>query len=148
MLFFHGTRHSKGTCILLNPFIKDKIKNSLSDNSGRIVLINLIYNCTQLSLCNIYAPNDHADQLRFIEEPNNFLIEKSELTTLIIGGDWNCIQIKKDMKDGLPWRPTGFRMDIFDLVDIQRVKHSNINKYSYESKALKIRSRIDFFSYS
>ena len=149
MLFFHGTRHSKGTCILLNPFIKEnKIKNSLSDNSGRIVLINLIYNCTELSLCNIYTPNDHADQLRFIEELNNYLIEKSELTTLIIGGDWNCTQTKKDMKGGLPWRPTGFRMDIFDLVDIQRVKHSNINKYSYESKALKIRSRIDFFSYS
>ena len=36
-------------------------------------------------------------------------------------------------------------MDIFDLVDIQRVKHPNINKYSYESKALKMKSRIDFF---
>ena len=36
-------------------------------------------------------------------------------------------------------------MDIFDLVDIQRVKHPNINKYSYVSKALKIRSRTDFF---
>ena len=35
-------------------------------------------------------------------------------------------------------------MDIFDLVDIQRVKHPNINKYSYESKALKMRSRIGF----
>ena len=36
-------------------------------------------------------------------------------------------------------------MDIFELVDIQRVKHPNINKYSYVSKALKMRSRIDFF---
>ena len=36
-------------------------------------------------------------------------------------------------------------MDIFDLVDIQRVKHPNVNKYSYESKTLKVRSRIDFF---
>jgi len=33
----------------------------------------------------------------------------------------------------------------FDLVDIQRVKHPNINKYSYISKALKITSRIYFF---
>ena len=36
-------------------------------------------------------------------------------------------------------------MDIFDLVDIQRVKHPNVNKYSCELKALKVRSRIDFF---
>ena len=49
----------------------------------------------------------------------------------------------------MPWRPSGFRnsilVTIFDLVDIQRVKHANVNKYSYESKALKVRSRIDFF---
>ena len=78
IFFSHGTRHSKGTCILLNPSIKEyKIKNSLSDNSGRIVLINLIYNRMELSLCNIYAPNDHADQLRFIEELNNYLIDQS-----------------------------------------------------------------------
>ena len=152
MFFSHGTRHSKGTCILLNPVIEDsKIKNSLSDNSGRIVLINLILNGLELSLCNIYAPNEQAEQLRFIEELNNHLIDQSELTTLIIGGDWNCTLTKKDKKGGLPWRPTGFRnlilttMDIFDLVDIQRFKHPNINKYSYVSKALKMRSRIDFF---
>ena len=82
---------------------------------------------------------------------NNYLIDQSELTTLIIEGEWNCTLTKKNKKGGLPWRPTGFRnlilisMDIFDLVDIQRVKHPNINKYSYESKALKMRSRIDFF---
>ena len=105
----------------------------------------------ELSLCNRYAPNDQTEQLRFIEEHNNYLIDQSELTTLIIGGDWNCTLTKKDKKGGLPWRPTGFRnlilttMDIFDLVDIQKVKHPNINKYSYVSKALKMRSRIDFF---
>jgi hypothetical protein len=87
-----------------------------------------------LTLSNIYAPNDHADQLRFIEELNNYLIDKSELTTLIVGGGWNCTLTKKDKKGGLPWRQSGFRnsilitMDIFDLVDIQRVKHPNMNK--------------------
>ena len=105
----------------------------------------------ELSLCNIYALNDQAEQLRFIEELNNYLIDQSELTTLIIGGDWNCTLTKKVKKGGLPWTPTGFRnlilitMDIFDLVDIQRVQHPNINKYSYLSKALKMKSRIDFF---
>jgi len=104
----------------------------------------------ELSRCNKYAPNDHADQLRFIEELSNCLIDQSELMTLITGGDWNCTLTKKDQKGGLPRRPTGFRnlilitLDIFDLVNI-RVKHANINRYSYESKALKMRTRIDFF---
>ena len=36
-------------------------------------------------------------------------------------------------------------MDILDLIDIQRVKHPKLRKYSYESKTLKVKSRIDFF---
>ncbi|XP_068707970.1 uncharacterized protein [Montipora foliosa] len=36
-------------------------------------------------------------------------------------------------------------MDIFDLMDIQRIRHPNAKKFSYVSKALKMRSRIDFF---
>ena len=94
----------------------------------------------ETSLCNIYAPNDHADQLRFIEDLNNYLIEKSELTTLIIGGGWNCTLTKKDKKVAC-LNYNGY----FWSWDIQRVKHSNINKYYYKSKALIMRSRIDFF---
>ena len=36
-------------------------------------------------------------------------------------------------------------MDAFDLVDIQRLRHPRLRKYSYESKSLKLKSRIDFF---
>ena len=36
-------------------------------------------------------------------------------------------------------------MDILDLVDIQRERHPKLRKYSYESKALKVKSRIDLF---
>ena len=35
-------------------------------------------------------------------------------------------------------------MDILDLVDIQRERHPKLRKYSYEWKALKVKSRIDF----
>ena len=36
-------------------------------------------------------------------------------------------------------------MDMFDLIDVQITKHPNVNKYSYESKPLKMKSRIDYF---
>ena len=36
-------------------------------------------------------------------------------------------------------------MDIFHLVDIHRVRYPNLRKLTYESKALKMKSRIDFF---
>jgi len=49
------------------------------------------------------------------------LIDKSELSALIIGGDWNCSLTKKEKKGGLPWKSTAFAnsikitMDVFDL---------------------------------
>ena len=52
---------------------------------------------------------------------------------------------------GKPWKATNYgnlvltTMDILDLIDIQRVKHTKLRKYSNKSKVLKMTSRIDFF---
>ena len=115
------------------------------------MLITIGINSLKLSLCNIYAPNNQTEQLEFLQELNNCLRDKAELTTLIVGGDWNCTLSRSDKVGGKPWKATNYRnlvltsMDIFDLIDIQRVKHPKLRKYSYESKALKVKSRIDFF---
>ena len=37
-------------------------------------------------------------------------------------------------------------MDVFDLIDIQREKYPNVNKYPYLSKALYVKSRIGFLN--
>ena len=100
---------------------------------------------------NIYAPNSQSEQLDFLQNLNNCLIDKSEIPTLIVGGDWNCTLSKIDKIGGTIWKPTNYRnlilttMDAFDLVDIQRLRHPRLRKYSYESKVLKLKSRIDFF---
>ena len=89
--------------------------------------------------------------LIFVDPIFRVLTIKSKLTALIVGGDWNCTLSKSDKVGGKPWKATKYRnfvmatMDIFDLIDIQRVKHPKLCKYSYESKALKMKSRIDFF---
>ena len=78
----------------------DKVDYSFSDKYGRIVLITIVINSLHLSLCNIYAPNNQNEQLEFLQELNNCLIDKSELTTLIVGGDWNCTLSKNDKIGG------------------------------------------------
>ena len=115
------------------------------------MFITIVINSLMLSLCNIYAPNNLGEQLEFLQELNNCLIDKSELTTLIVGGDWHCT-LSKNVKGGdKPWKATNYRnlvlttIDVLDLVDIQRERHPKLRKYSYESKALKVKSRIDFF---
>ena len=150
MYFSHGSRHSKGTCILIDPSIIYNVQYFYSDNSGRIVLITVNINGQRVSFCNVYAPNNPSEQLEFIQELNNCIIDKSELTNLIVGGDWNCTLTKKDKKGGKPWKPTQLRhlllmtMEIFDLIDIQRARYPNLNTYSYVSKALNVKSRLDF----
>ena len=129
---------------MINPSVNTKIEFSFSDTHGRIALITVSFTCFRLSLCNIYAPNNPNEQLQFIQELNNCLIDKSELTTLIIGGDWNCTLTKKDKKGGLAWKATNLRnailitMDMFDLIDIQRERYPNTKKFSYTSKALNV----------
>ena len=109
IFFPHGTKHSKGVCILINPLVQDKIDYCFSDKSGRIVLITIAINSLMLSLCNIYDPNNQAEKLEFLQELNNCLIDKSELTTLIVGGDWNCTLSKNDKIGGKPWKATNYR---------------------------------------
>ena len=84
IFFSHGTRHSKGVCILIHPAVRDKVEFSFTDKLGRIVLITIVINSSKLSLCNIYAPNNQTERLEFLQELNNCLIDKAELTTLIV----------------------------------------------------------------
>ena len=151
IFFSHGTNHSKGVCILINPTIHCQVDYCYSNNSGRVVLITITFGSQKLSLCNIYAPNNQTNQLEFMQELNNCIIDKTELTTLIVGGDWNCTLSKKDKIGGTTWIPTSYRnllmttMDMFDLIDIQRVRHPKLRKFTYESKAIRMKSRIDYF---
>ena len=64
----HGTKHSKGVCIFIHPSIWSKIDYVFSRNSGRMVLIAMESNSLKLSLCNVYAPNSHSEQLTFLQE--------------------------------------------------------------------------------
>ena len=82
LFFSRGTTHSKGVCILTNPFAQPKIDYYYyANDSGRIVLITITLNGQNTSLCNIYAPNDQVNQLQFMQELNNCIIDKSELTS-------------------------------------------------------------------
>ena len=56
-----------------------------------------------------------------------------------------------DKKGGIPWTPTTYRDYIIemceelDLIDILRKKKPNAKLFTYESKPLKMKSRINYF---
>ena len=147
ILFSHGTHYSKGVRILLDPTVNSNVECFFSNNTERIVLISTYLNGVKTSLCNIYAPNNQSDQLEFIQELNNCIVDKSEMTNIIIGVDWNCTLTKKDKKGGAFWKPTPVRnlllttVETFDLIDIYRTRHPHLQLFSYGSKSLQVKSK-------
>ena len=131
IFFSHGTKHSKGVCILIDPSLNYVLESSHASKSGRIVLITVLVNGLTISFCNIYAPNNQQEQLEFIQELNNCLIDKAEAASLVLGGDWNCTLSK--FRNMLL-----ITMEMFDLLDIQRTRHPNLNIYTYASKTLNV----------
>ena len=66
------------------------------------MLITITLNGQKLSLCNIYTPNDQVNQHQFMQELSNCIIDKIELTSLIVRGDWNCTISNKGKMEGAP----------------------------------------------
>ena len=105
----------------------------------------------QLFVINIYAPNKGTEQELFIRNLGANLISKTDITKIIIAGDWNGSLFPKDKSGGLPWKETNYRnsivdlMDELDLVHIYRKLHPDTRAFTYESKRFKLRSRIDYF---
>ena len=136
MLFSHGTNRQKGVCILLNPSACNLlIKSQCSDVDGRIVLVNISFNFTKVSLCHIYAPNNLDLQLRFISTLNRFLRSNANISELFLGGDWNVALEAIDKSGGIPWGPTAYHEQVlalsreFGLLDILSVKNPNGKLY-------------------
>jgi len=97
-LYNHGTCHSKGVMILLNPKLDCQIEEEVRDKNGRFLGARITLDDVQIVLANVYAPNDTTHQVLFLKEIqkllSNFAQEK-----IIIGGDFNCALSPND-KDG------------------------------------------------
>ena len=108
MFFSHGSNHQKDVCTLINI----QIDNYHHDSEGRIVLINASLKSVNLSICNIYAPNNIIDQQKFAQIVEELLMSKALISNLIIGGDWNVTLHAIDKKGGIRWQPTAYRNQI------------------------------------
>ena len=103
------------------------------------------------SIVNIYAPTYYRQQPALKRMLSELLMSKTNLSKVIIAGDWNTGLSKWDKSGGLPWKETNYRnalvnlMKELNLTDIYRTIHPSTRTYTYESKSLRLKSRIDFF---
>ena len=86
VLFNHGTTHSKGVMILLNPKLDYKIEKITQDKNGRFIIAKLITEDIHFILVNVYSPNDVNQQVLFFKDLQNQLQEFPHENIIIGGG--------------------------------------------------------------
>ena len=151
ILFSHGSEHSKGVCMLLSVNSGFSLSTVHADRDRRYITAKFNIGDEQLFVINIYAPNKGAEQKLFIRNLGANLISKTDITKIIITGDWNGSLFPKDKFGGLQWKETNYRnsiidlMEELDLVDIYQKLHPNTKAFTYKLKSLKLKSRMDYF---
>ena len=97
IFYSHGSNHSKGVMILVNPRYQFEVIRSIKDKNGRSIILEIKLDNQNLALANVYAPNDISQQIKFYQDLNQTLSGFSDCN-LIIGGGFNCALTPKDRK--------------------------------------------------
>ena len=151
MFFSHGSSHSRGVCTLLNPHSTFHLRRVEADSEGRFLIVKVIIDEECFFVTNIYAPTDYRDQDCFIRLLSERLISNTDTSKVVISGDWNTTLNPIDKRGGQPWKATSYRnslinlMEELNLIDIYRQINPTKKYFTYESKPLNLKSRIDFF---
>ena len=106
MYFSHGSEHSKGVCILVNPKSAYELFIVETDTQGRYLIVKLLIKKTAFFLINMYAPNDYREQELFIKMLSENIAAKTDVLKVIIAGDWNTTLKQTDKYGEIPWKET------------------------------------------
>jgi len=121
-----------------------------ADLEGRFLIVKVIIDEECFFVTNIYAPTDYRDQDCFIRLLSEQLISNTDTSKVVISGDWNTTLNPIDKRGGQPWKATNYRnslmnlMEEFNLIDTYRQINPTKKYFTYESKPLNLKSRIDF----
>ena len=122
------------------------------DVNGRFIILCLkTTGEINLNVVNVYAPTDPREQIDFINSFSKKIISLTNTSSVIIAGDWNTTLNPLDKQGGLTWKETNYKNSLVhfikeaSLVDIYHKLQPKNKSYTYESKPLKLKSRIDFF---
>lgn len=149
-VFSHGSSNSKGVAILFDRGISPTISNTIKDDEGPFLILQVSRGEETLTLGNIYAPtnNELSNQLALLDRICR-LISDLEIQNLIIGGDFNTQldvlsspnYTASSAKDSYT-RQIGVLLDDYNLIDVWRRKHPNNKRGTFHRGAYS--SRLDY----
>lgn len=145
----HRSGRRKGVSILIHRQINFTKTLMHKDTEGRYILVNGVIDGVEVSLINVYAPNE--DEPGFIKTLFNTILQYST-GLLLLGGDFNCVMSQlmdrqPPSKAPLPRMSKMLKYQITEagLVDIWRSKFSRGRDFTFYSNRHASYSRIDYF---
>ena len=90
-IFSHGKTNSCGVLVGFYGNINYSVKKKLSDNSGRILVLDVTINGTEYLLINLYNGNTEPEQLNILESLSKILKDFQGLSekNIIFAGEFN-----------------------------------------------------------
>ena len=157
MYFSHGTSFSSGVAILIPQKLISAVdvKNTITDNEGRLVLLDCSVYDNPLIVSSVYFPTKDKprEQSQFLDYIKEVICNYNG-QNIIMGGDFNT-SLNTDMdklggsieKESIHTKNLKTFMDEIDLIDIWRVRNPQLRQYTRRdmSKAGLVQSRIDFW---
>ena len=140
--------NSRGVAILINNTFEFKLHNAVSDQDGRLIVLDCTIRDVNLYIANIYAPND--DDPIFFDMVKNKL-ENVESNSIILGGDYNVVQdYTMDTLNILNRNNPNAHQKVIDLkteldmLDPWREQHPDSKIFTWHNSQNK-QSRLDYY---
>ena len=152
--FCHGEPNSRGVAILIDQNIDINILETISDNTGRLLVIRCVLNDTPYVLINVYCPTKDNENLQkcfleFIDET----LQKYSDNNIIMGGDFNTyLNVDLDKKGGKIEKTSSYANNLklilnsYNMIDIWRIRHPMLERYTRRenSRSGLVQSRLDY----
>jgi exonuclease III len=156
MYFSHGSNHSKGVAILINPNVDYDVKECVVDSQGRYILLDVVINNVAFVLVNVYAPTSNSpnEQVQFYLDVKNNIqsVNRDADKYVLAGGDMNILMnVAMDRYGGNPrynekvMNQVNELLTSCDLIDIWRVRNPNARCYTWRQNSPLIQSRLDYW---
>ena len=154
IIFSHGSRDSRGVCILFKKGLDVTVNSKIIDSEGRCIILDLTIQDTALYIVNIYAPNGLLDQITFFNKLNRRLqdINPDLNANIMLGGDFNVtLDPRVDKKGGTPGGPSRAAntlkniLEQFELLDVWRVRNPDKCRFTWKRNNPRIQCRLDYW---
>ena len=152
MIYSHGSNHSRGVLVLIHQQFQFELKNSIIDDKGRFILLEVLVQESPFLLLNLYAPTKLSDQSVFFHEILSVLqtANFNSECRIIMGGDFNVhLDAVLDNSGGKSEiKPTVKNIkDIMltnKIIDVWRLRNPQTKLFTWRQKNPLIQRRIDY----